>query len=157
MSESAETISLRAFSVLYLAVHHKENGWLLYRRNTHPLKNHIGFMHAVPDVLFPTEKRASAELLTKTGLVGDFQVIGSGFFRTYSGDTIDSFTNFTILLCENPEGELEQADDNADYYWVDVISKTMPNLLPNMPVLLEAIASGHYPFFVDESVSTDRI
>jgi hypothetical protein len=113
-------------------------------------------MHAVPDVAVKTEQRATDELLAKTGLTADFQVIGSGFFRTFTNSTVDSFTNFTMLLSENAHGELTQLDEHADYFWADVVSNTLPNLLPNMPSLLEAIASGIYPFFLDEKVMTSR-
>lgn len=154
MAESPDEISLRAHSVLYLVVHHEANGWLLYRRKTHPLKDHVGFMHATPNVSLRADESASKELLSNTGLRGSFQVVGSGFFRTYTGSVVDSFTNFTLLLCEDAHGTLKIHDENADYFWVEKIGTSIPRLLPNMPALLEALSEGYYPFFLDMSVST---
>jgi len=152
MSETPEKISLRAFSVLYLVVHHAENGWLLYRRKTHPLKDKVGFMHAIPDSTAGVTDRASNELTKKTGLSGTFSVIGSGFFRTTANGVVDGFVNFTILLCEDSGGLLSPEDDSADYFWSQQINSADESLLPNMPILLEAISGGNYPFFIDEVV-----
>lgn len=152
MSETPEKISLRAFSVMYLVVHHIDHGWLLYRRKTHPQIDKVGFMHAIPDSGVSVTERASNELAAKTGLSGTFAVIGSGFFRTSIGVTVDGFVNFTALLSEDSTGKLDPNDDSADYFWSKHISAIDQNLLPNMPALLQSIADGNYPFFLDESV-----
>jgi hypothetical protein len=152
MSESPEKISLRAFCVLYLVVHHAKFGWLLYKRKTHPLKDKVGFMHAIPESGLHVTDRASNELASKTGLNGTFNVIGSGFFRTTVDGTVDGYINFTILLCEDSIGTLTPTDNAADYFWSEQINTTDQELLPNMPILLESIADGNYPFFIDELV-----
>lgn len=152
MNESPEQFSMRAISVFYLAVHHQQYGWLLYKRRTHPLNGRVGFMHAHPNSSELAVHQASKEMKTKTGLDGTFSVIGTGFFRTLSGTTLDSFTNFTLMLCEDVSGELAPTDDAADYFWTKQIPTTDPDILPNMPHLLEAISSGQYPFFIDEVV-----
>lgn len=154
MSETPEKISMRAFSVLYLVVHHAKFGWLLYKRKTHPLKDKVGFMHAIPESGLHVADRASNELASKTGLKGTFNVIGSGFFRTMVEGMTYGYNNFTILLCEDSTGTLSPTDDAADYFWSKQINATDQELLPNMPTLLGAIADGNYPFFIDEIVGT---
>jgi ADP-ribose pyrophosphatase YjhB (NUDIX family) len=154
MSEGPQVVSLRAFSVLYIAVHHAKHGWLLYRRHNHPLKNKIGFMHALPNSDKTAMERAEEELLAKTGLHGTCTVIGSGFFRTVNDTSLESFVNFTMLLCEDAEGELEAHDTDAEYFWSRTLSIVEPDILPNMPALIEAMSTGMYPFYIDKLVSS---
>lgn len=150
--ESPESVALRAFSVLYLIIRSPIHGWLLYRRHTHPMKNKVAFMHAIPDAQESIVQSAHQQTLEKTGLSCNFQVIGAGFFRTIDGSAIDGFTNFTLLECTDPQGKLTPNDPHASYEWVQNPDFSSGEMLPNMPKLASLYAEGKFPFFVDETV-----
>lgn len=138
-------------AVLFLAVRRQDDGaWLLYRRRTHPLFGKAGFMHANPVELEDSLHVARKTLLAKTGLVGTFQALGSGFFRVYENGQLESFTNFTLLICEDAAGELQAGDDLAEYYWETSPDFTAPDMLPNMQLLSDLYVKGE-PFFVEET------
>lgn len=126
----------RADTVLFLAVRRKsDKAWLLYRRNTHPLFNKIGFMHAYPNALESVVDTAVATCLDKTGITASFQVLGSGYFRVFKGDELESFTHFTLLVSNDAEGELAQNDESAEFFWADDPDFTELDMLPNMKTL----------------------
>lgn len=153
MSESPEQISTRAFPVLYLIIHDKNKGWLLYRRKTHPFIGKVAFMHATPTGEYTASEQAKQETLRKTGLRCNYRVIGSGFFRTYNDTALDGFVNFTALYCEHPEGELRPQDPDAEYFWDREPDSDELDMLPNMPHLLRAMQTRNKHFFLDEKVS----
>lgn len=110
----------RAHSVLFLVIRRKADGkWLFYTRGTYPMLGYSGFMHCNPKVNAEASKAAAEECRNKTGLVGDFEVLGSGYFRVYEGEALESFTHFTLLYCDDIHGELQSYDDKAEYFWVD--------------------------------------
>jgi hypothetical protein len=152
MSEPPEKVALRAFSVLYLIIHSKDNGWLLYKRRTHPFKDRVAYMHALPNASESAVETASQWALQKTGLSCLFTPIGSGYFRTYRGDALDGFVHFTALFCDDPHGTLEPNDSSAEYFWDTAPDYTNSSMLPNMPRLHEAVASGGWPFYIDAEV-----
>lgn len=126
----------RAYSVLLFAIRRSVDGaWLLYRRNTHPLRGLSGFMHTTPISTEDTLARAHDECLHKTGLEGSFEVIGNGYFRVYDGDELESFTHFTLLKCDDIKGELVQNDELAEYYWEQSPNFSAKDMLPNMATL----------------------
>src|SRR5690606_40319316 len=53
----------------------------------------------------------------RTGLDATFTALGSGFFRVFEDDKLESFTNFTLLVCEDVQGELHSDDELAEYFW----------------------------------------
>ena len=126
----------RAYSVLFLAIRRKHDGaWLLYRRNTHPLFGLTGFMHATPSALRTTPEQAALECKEKTGLSGDFKIVSSGYFRVFIGEELESFTHFTLLVCDDIQGELVSDSKLADYYWDVNPNFASPAMLPNMAEL----------------------
>lgn len=151
--EASQALIDRAYSVLFLVIKHEDTGkLLLYRRKNHPLYDRVGFMHVAPNALEPVTKTASKQTLDKTGLVADFNILGSGFFRIYDGEKLESFTNFTMLVCEDATGELKQNDDLAEYYWSDLQNiEASKNILPNMADLLKLYRTGK-PFFIDRTI-----
>jgi hypothetical protein len=156
MSEKPDVIALRPFSVLFMIIRSPENGWLLYRRKTHPVKDKVAFMHAIPKGAISIAEHAKSEVLTKTGLNCKFSVAGTGFFHTFDGNELQGFTNFTLLACETPSGELSVSDDSADYFWDLNPDFTSQEMLPNMKPLYEAFTSGKFPFYLDEFVDLGR-
>ena len=84
-----------------------------------------------------------------TGLDASFTTLGSGFFRVFEGEELESFTNFTLLVCEDAAGDLQSDDELAEYFWADSIDQERPSLLPNMPTLIELYETGK-PFFVEK-------
>ena len=126
----------RAEPVLFLAIRRKsDKAWLLYRRKTHPLLGRVGFMHVLPVAGVIPEDRARQICQETTGLTANFSVLGSGFFETYDGDALESYTNFTFLIANDAQGDLSQHDDFAEYYWVNDPDFTDPDMLPNMKTL----------------------
>ena len=142
----------RAYSALFLVIRRKQDGaWLLYERKSHPLLGKVGFMHCAPNAYETSLETAARECKEKTGLDCSFTAMGSGFFRIYDGEELESFTNFTLLVCEDARGELDEHDDLADYYWVDNIDQTNSALLPNMTTLIDLYEAGK-PFFVEKMI-----
>lgn len=136
----------RAYSVLILAIRRADGAWLLYRRNTHPLRGLSGFMHVIPNAIDDAPTRAQKECLAKTGLNGSFTIAGEGYFRVYDGEELESFTHFTLLRCDDIEGELTPNNDLAEYYWVDDPDFANATMLPNMKDLAELCADENLHF-----------
>ncbi|MEO8863120.1 MAG: hypothetical protein ABI354_02245 [Candidatus Saccharimonadales bacterium] len=151
--DRTEALADRAYSVLFLVIRRKLDGaWLLYKRKTHPLFGKTGFMHCTPTATEEAVRTAADECLAKTGLTAEFRALGSGFFRIYDANMLESFTNFTLLTCEDAQGALLGDDDLADYYWADDIDIEDTNLLPNMSTLLE-LYHADKPFFVEKTIN----
>jgi 8-oxo-dGTP pyrophosphatase MutT (NUDIX family) len=126
----------RAYSTLLLAIRRKSDGaWLLYTRHTHPMIGLTGFMHAQPTATTNITETAALECKQKTGLDGAFRVHGHGYFRVYHDDQLESFTHFTLLVCDDAAGELSQNSELADYHWELQPDFSAPHMLPNMQVL----------------------
>ncbi len=141
----------RAYSVLLLVIRRQSDGaWLLYKRHTHPLLGLSGFMHAQPTAQTDVVQTAHDECLTKTGLSGDFTVKGSGYFRVYRGDELESFTHFTLLGCDDIGGDLVADTELADYYWEKSPDFSAEGMLPNMSLLAELYGKNS-PFFVEKT------
>jgi len=142
----------RANSVLFLVIRRSADGaWLLYKRQTHPLINRIGFMHAIPVISETAAGSAAKAVKENTNLDCQFKVMGSGYFRVFDGDDLESFTHFTMLICEDALGTLSANDDHAKYFWElkpDFASKEM---LPNMVALSQAYQSGEL-FFIEQTL-----
>lgn len=141
----------RAYSVLLLVIRRSNGDWLLYRRKNQPLLGKVGFMHATPTADELIVKTAARECLQRTGLKAEFTVCGSGYFRVYYKDTLESFTHFTLLEAKNVSGELVVNDELADYFWTPDPLSSADDLLPNMPLLL-ANYQKQQPFFIDEQL-----
>lgn len=150
--ESTQTLMDRAYSVLFLVIRRQKDGaWLLYRRKNHPLRGKAGFMHVVPVAGEPIATTAQRECLDRTGLSGEFRICGSGFFRIFEGQKLESFTNFTLLACEDIQGELQAENELADYFWVDNFDGLKNDLFPNMPSLLEKYYTNEL-FFLEQTL-----
>jgi hypothetical protein len=141
-----------ADSVLFLVIRRMADGaWLFYRRNTHPLKDRVGFMHCRPNSTMTTAQTAAQSCREKTGLSGVFKPLGGGYFRVYEGNDLESFTHFTLMVCDDASGELLKHDDNAEYFWSNDPDFASPEMLPNMPTLVELYLAGK-PFFVEKTI-----
>lgn len=148
-AQNVTTFAEKAHSVLFLTIRRPtDSAWLLYRRKVHPLLNGVGFMHAEPNASESILVTASEALLQRTGLAGSFSVLGSGYFRVHDGQDIESFTHFTLLVCDDAVGELEVHDDFADYFWDANPVFDDPQMLPNMRVLSDKIMAGQQ-FFIE--------
>ena len=137
-------------SVLFLAVRRGDT-WLLYERKTQPVLGLQGFMHTRANSSMSIVRSAEQALTEKTGLEGTFKVSGSGYFRIYKSNQLESFTNFTLLFCDNAEGDLQQKDELAQYSWVHDPDFSARTMLPNMKLLVEALQHGTH-FFIDERI-----
>lgn len=130
----------RAYSILFLAIKRKSDGaWLLAKRKSQPLLGLTGFMQAKPLLDVESVKLASNVLQEKSGLDGNFNVISSGFFRIFKDDQMESFVNFTLLLCENAVGELEQNDEASEYYWDNSPNFSDSSMLPTMKTMSKLV------------------
>lgn len=149
---SPQTLTDRAHSVLFLVIRRRsDNAWLLYKRKTQPLIGRVGFMHVTPSADQPVSETAASLCKERTGLDCEFTALGGGYFRTYRSDELESFTHFTLLLCEDARGELIQGNsDYAEYFWQADPDFTSADMLPNMPQLVEAYSAGK-PFFIEQA------
>jgi hypothetical protein len=137
----------RAYSILILAIRRASDGaWLLYRRKTHPLRGKCGYMHTTPVAMQEAPERASAECKEKTGLEGTFSVIGEGYFRFFEGEELESFTHFTLLKCDDIQGELFVNDERGEFYWEKDPDFAGPDMLANMETLHEIYEDGSLSF-----------
>lgn len=153
ISENSELTSERAFSVLFMVIKNSDDEWLLYRRKTHPLLGRVGFMHSVPIAHETITETAKRSVQAQTGLTGDFVVLGSGYFRVYEDNQLESFTHFTLLSCENIDGTLTASDKLADYFWIRNPDFERDDMLPNMKLLVEQYdKSGDVLFFLDKNI-----
>ena len=147
-----QTLADRAHSVLFLVIRRKSDGaWLLYRRKIQPLVNRVGFMHCTPNAgesIFETATNICKE---RTGLTCEFSALGNGYFRMLSGDTLESFTHFTLLVCEDAVGDLIQGNEYAEYYWQAEPDFTDSAMLPNMQALVEKYQVGEQ-FFLEQTL-----
>lgn len=150
--ERTEAIADRAYSVLFLVVRRKSDGaWLLYRRGSHPLYGRVGFMHATPNAHESAVETAARVCTERTRLDATFTALGNGFFRVFENNKLESFTNFTLLVCDDAQGELHSSDELAEYFWTDTVEADSTTLLPNMPTLLALYEAGQ-PFFVEKTL-----
>lgn len=145
-------VANRPESVLFLVIRRKADGaWLLYKRTVHPLIGRVGFMHALPRADQTCEAVAAKTCFEKTGLSASFRVLGSGYFRVYEGDNLESFTHFTLLVCEDVSGTLQPHDETAEYFWMTAPDFRSSEMLPDMATLV-----AHYQtndqFFVEETL-----
>lgn len=141
----------RAHSVLFLVIRRKEdNAWLFYRRNTHPMLGFTGFMHCNPNAQELVSETARIKCREKTGLEGNFTALGSGYFRIFKGESLESFTHFTLLYCDDIRGELMPHDPKAEYYWTTHPNFAAEDTFPGTNLLREHYEAKH-AFFVDKS------
>lgn len=147
-----QTLADRAHSVLFLVIRRKSDGaWLLYQRKNQPLIGKVGFMHATPSADGATAATAATLCKERTGLSCEFKTLGGGYFRTFRGDELESFTHYTLLTADDAEGDLKQGNpDYAEYFWEVEPNFEASEMLPNMPTLIEAYQAGK-PFFLEKS------
>ena len=140
----------RAYSTLLLAIRRADDGaWLLMRRKSQPLRGLTGFMNAQPTHEQQIVETAAQVCREETGLAGEFVVQGHGYFRTARGGSVESFIHFTLLVCNDIQGELRQNSSLAEYYWDTDPDWSAPDMLPSSQTLhkmLEAPAGS----FVDQ-------
>lgn len=143
----------RAHSVLFLVIRRKsDNAWLFYKRNTHPMLGFSGFMHCNPNAQEFVTETARIECRKKTGLNGTFHALGGGYFRIYDSGFLESFTNFTLLYCDDAQGALQPSDPKAEYYWVTSPDFSAEDMFPGTELLKECYETKQ-PFFIDETFS----
>lgn len=146
------TIADSAYSVLFLVIRRKsDNSWLLYKRNTHPLLGKSGFIHAVPSAEKSVVDSAKQQTQDKTGLICDFTPLGGGFIKTFNDDMLEGHVNFTLLYCDDAQGELKNQDSSALFYWEDKPDFSAKEMIPNME-LLSSLYEEKKPFFIDEKL-----
>lgn len=147
-----QTLADRAHSVLFLVIRRKsDKAWLLYKRKIQPLVNRVGFMHVTPSPDESVLVTASKLCNERTELKCEFEPLGNGYFRMFSGDELESFTHFTLLVCEDAVGELKQGNEYSDYFWEDKPDFTDSNMLPNMKSLVAKYEAGE-SFFLEETL-----
>jgi len=137
--------SERAFSVLFLVIKSGRR-WLLYKRKTHPLKDKVGFMHVRPIAHESILVTAQKVCLEKTGLTCDFKYRANGYFRMFKAQEVESFTHFTLLVCEQATGELLVSDEFAEYAWATDPDFSSEDMLPNMDDIVGLLADSKQTF-----------
>lgn len=141
----------RAHSVLFLVIRRMSDGaWLMYKRGTYPMLGFSGFMHCNPDLRRDASEAAQHECNQKTGLSGEFTVLGSGYFRVFEQERLESFTHFTLLYCDDIQGELDPHDNRADYFWVNDPNELGDDMFPSTMLLKDSYEQKR-PFFVERT------
>jgi hypothetical protein len=126
----------RAYSILLLAVRNiEDDAWLLYKRQTQPLLGLVGFMQAQPVAETDARSTAQQTCLEQTGIQAEFAVQGHGYFRVYRKGELESFIHFTLLVGQDPKGELLATAESAGYFWQRTPNFAHPDMLPNMQTL----------------------
>lgn len=151
--ENGQVLVDQAYSVLFMVIRRKSDGaWLLCRRKTHPLIGKFGLMHSIPNADEEVAITAQNDCMAKSGIKAVFTALGGGYFRVFENDLLESFTHFTLLVCEDAEGEIVNTDKHAEYYWSQGVDLTDKNVLPTMPSLLSAY-NAKQPFFFEETIN----
>lgn len=126
----------RAYSILLLAVRNIDTDeWLLYKRQTQPLLGLVGFMQAQPVAETNASSTAEKTCFEETGIKAEFAVQGHGYFRVYRKGELESFIHFTLLIGQDPQGELLETAESAGYFWQRTPNFARPDMLPNMQTL----------------------
>ena len=147
-----QTLADRAHSVIFLVIRRKADGaWLLYKRKIQPLVNRVGFMHCTPNSEESILQTASKLCRERTGITAEFTPLGNGYFRMFDGEELESFTHFTLLVCEDASGELQQGNEYSEYFWVTQPDFADPAMLPNMQSLV-ARYQANEQFFLEETL-----
>lgn len=137
----------RAYSTLLLAIRRADDGaWLLMRRKSQPLIGLTGFMNVQPTASDHIVYTAAQVCRDQTGLTGEFVVHGHGYFRVYRTGALESFIHFTLLLCNDIQGELHQNSSLAEYYWDMDPDWSAPEMLPNTQTLRKMLAARQGQF-----------
>jgi hypothetical protein len=149
-----ELVVERAHSVLFLVIRRASDGaWLLYRRGTYPMLGYGGFMHANPDTNKEAHIAAAEACREKTRLTGDFTALGSGYFRVFEREKLESFTHFTLLYCDDIQGDLQPHDDKAEYFWSDD-PLASSHQFPGTELLMNLYVQKQ-PFFVERTFAIE--
>lgn len=149
-----QTLADRAHSVLFLVIRRKSDGaWLLYTRKIQPLVNRVGFMHCTPSSDESVLDTAATLCKERTGLDCQFTPLGNGYFRIMKGEELESFTHFTLLVCEDATGELEQGNEYSEYFWETEPDFADPAMLPNMQSLVAKYQAGE-SFFLEQTLQS---
>lgn len=150
MEKNQTLVVERPLSALFLVIRRKSDGaWLLYRRKTHPMLGYTGFMHVRPNASADIASIAREQCRAKTGLDGEFTALGGGYIRIFDVDNLESFTHFTLLYCDDIQGELDAADDHAQYMWEKDPDFARAEVFP-ATLLLKDLYERREPFFIDE-------
>ena len=151
--DKQQALADQAESVLFLIIRQAADGaWLMYTRGTHPMLGYSGFMHCTPNANEPCEVTAARECLERTGLQASFRALGGGYSRIKADDgTLESFTNFTLLVSDDAEGDLIQHDTYAEYYW-EATPSADRTYFPTTAALMEAYERNE-PFFIELSLT----
>jgi hypothetical protein len=145
----------QAHSVLLLQVRDASGKYLLRKRTAHPMHGRTGFLHGEPKAAEPLTTTATRVLLERTGLTGEFNVVGSGFIRIFLADKLESFTSFTMLAATIDYVEPPvPGDETGENFWTDSDTPDFSQsyMLPSMADLSALCAeheAGH--FFSDKN------
>jgi len=144
----------RGYSVLFLLIRRKsDKAWLLHKRPTHPLINKIGFVPSAPSAQENAKDTARKLCSDKLGIKTNFSYLGGGFLRIFENHTLESFTNFTLLVCEDAEGDIKQQVNEqnvAEYFWSKNPDFSDPEMLPAMQTLVDLYEKSE-TFFIEKS------
>lgn len=138
----------QAHAILLLCIRDTEGRWLLRKRTVHPMYGRIGFLHGEPKAGESVIETAEQRLKQKTGLSADFSIAGSGFVTIYSGEDLESYTQFTLLRGELTSGELIEMDQTGQNMWVENPDFSEGVYIPSMGSLVP-LMDKETPFFVE--------
>lgn len=127
-------------SVLFLAVHADDKGWLLIRRSKQPTIGKIGFISCNPAIGSTITDAAESYLLEQFSMTAQFSYAASGSITLKKGGGIESYVHFQLLSAENPGG----TPSSTDIGWYQGRDLEEENILPSTAPLL-AVLTGKHP------------
>lgn len=145
-----DELLLQAHTVLFLALHSKEHGWLMRKRLVEPMFHKAGFPHCEPVATKDIKVTASEIFKEKTGLDTTFTPKGSGYIRLFHGTELESYVHFTFMYADNFSGELITQTPHGENYWYrgDFNSK---EFIPSMKDIVDIFNTTNGYFFIDRS------
>ena len=141
---------IQAHSVLFLALHTEENGWLMRKRLVEPMYGRSGFPHCEPLATEDIEETASKIFKEKTGLDADFIPKGSGYIRLFLGKELESYVHFTFMYANSYSGEPVTTTPHGENYWYQG-SFTEEDFIASMKDIIKAHQDNQDYFFLDKS------
>jgi DNA-binding HxlR family transcriptional regulator len=148
--ESHSTHAKHARSVLILVIRRQTDGaWFLSKRKTHPLKGKVGFLHTTPEIDKDSYTTAT-HLVEQMGIDASFTILGGGLFRVVEESAVQSFTNITLLYCDDASGGEVASDELAEYFWDANPDFSSDQMILNTPLLADLYLKKQ-PFFIEKA------
>ncbi|MEM6997361.1 MAG: hypothetical protein AAF413_00455 [Patescibacteria group bacterium] len=138
-----------ARSVLTVCVRN-DSHWLLATRKLHPLLGKTGFINITPNPKELIEITVKKQIKERLGVdISDVSTVGSGYFRTYDDESLESFIHMTIITAACSSRDTLKEGKRASYEWYQDPDFEDTAMMPGVSLIANKIKLGD-PFFFDE-------